>query len=200
MSTVLPVIYGKSNIPNEGDLVFTRLDPIANDVTVDAKPDFYDGARLENLDKRVQEDLGNFIIPTGHVSAPVVPNFFLEAKAPRGGADIAKRQACYNGALGARAMHQLQSYTQAPVYDGKGYTISTTYHAGTGTMQMYTTHPTEGPRGSTEYHMTQVRAFALTGSLDTFRQGATAFRNARDWAQEQRVAFIPAANERALLT
>lgn len=37
----------------------------------------------------------------------------------------------------------------------------------------------------------------MTGNINTFRQGATAFRNARDWAQEQRDTFISAANERA---
>lgn len=66
---------------------------------------------------------------------------------------------------------------------------------------MYTTHPTQGEYGiSPEYHMSQVKAWALTGDPDTFRQGATAFRNARDWAQEQRDTLITAANERARST
>ena len=37
----------------------------------------------------------------------------------------------------------------------------------------------------------------MTSNPDSFRKGATAFRNARDWAQEQRDGFISAANERA---
>jgi hypothetical protein len=45
--------------------------------------------------------------------------------------------------------------------------------------------------------MSQVKAWALTSDPDSFRQGVTAFRNARDWAQEQRDAHITAANERA---
>ena len=198
MRTVLPAVYGKSCIDNEGDLVFTRLEPIADDFIVNAKPDFYDGALPAKIDKRVRDDIGNFIIPTGHLKAPVLPNFFLEVKAPKGGADIVKRQACYDGFVGARAMHQMQSYGQNElVYDGKAYSVSTTYHAGTGTLQMYTTHPTQASDGTTEYHMTQVRAFALTSDPDTFRQGATAFRNARDWAQEQRNGFISMSNDRA---
>jgi hypothetical protein len=48
--------------------------------------------------------------------------------------------------------------------------------------------------------MSQVEAFALTRNINTFREGATAFRNARDWAQEQRDTFITAANERARST
>lgn len=199
MSTVFPIISGDADIPNEENLQFTRLESMTSCVTVDPRPDFYDGARLEDIDKKVREELGPYIIPTGHATAPVAPNFFIEAKAPQGGADVAKRQAMQDGAYGARAMHCLQSYSKGePVYDGNAYTVASTYHAGTGTLQMYTTHPTRGEDGiSPEYHMTQVRAFALTSNPDTFRQGAAAFRNARDWAQEQRDAFITAANERA---
>jgi hypothetical protein len=37
----------------------------------------------------------------------------------------------------------------------------------------------------------------MTGNIDTFRRGATAFRNARDSAQRHRDSFIQAANARA---
>lgn len=142
MRDVVPIIYGNADIPNQQNLLFTRLDPITNDTTVDAKPDFYDGARLERIDKQIRDDLGPFIIPTGHRTAPVAPNFFLEAKAPSGSAEVAKRQACYDGAIGARAMHSLQSYNQEPIYDGNAYTVTSTYHAGTGALKLYTTHLT----------------------------------------------------------
>ena len=45
--------------------------------------------------------------------------------------------------------------------------------------------------------MAQVNTWGLTGNVTSFRQGATAFRNARDWAQEQRDTLISAANSRA---
>jgi hypothetical protein len=142
-SSIPPAVYSKSSIANEVDLVFTRLEPTADDTVVNAKPDFCDGAYSADIDKSVRDDIGDFIVPTKHATAPVLPNFFLEAKAPEGGADVAKRQACYDASLGARAMHRIQSYGQdEPVYDGSAYTISTTYHAGSGTLQMYTTHPT----------------------------------------------------------
>jgi hypothetical protein len=202
MRHVFPIIAGNSDILNKENLQFTRLDSMTGGVTIDPKPDFYDGARLEDIDKSVREELGPYIIPTGHRTAPVAPNFFMEAKAPHGAADVAKRQALQNGAYGARAMHSLQSYSAGkPVYDGNAYTVTTTYHAGTGTLQMYTTHPTQGEDCiSPEYHMTQVSGWALTGNINTFREGVTAFRNARDWAQEQRDAFITAANKRARST
>ena len=196
MRDVVPIICGDADIPSKQNLLFTRLDPIVNDTTVDAKPDFYDGARLRDVDKRVREDIGNFIVPTGHATAPVAPNFFLEVKRPSGGADVAKRQACYDGALGARGMHQLQSYREEePIYDGNAYTITSTYHDGT--LKMYSTHLTQAIDRTTAYHMTQINGWNLTGNPNTCRQGLTHFRNGRDWAQEQRDAFISAANERA---
>ncbi|KAL2752767.1 hypothetical protein ACRALDRAFT_213132 [Sodiomyces alcalophilus JCM 7366] len=79
------------------------------------------------------------------------------------------------------------------------YTYSSTYVDGQ--LKLYTHHvtPPTGPGGRPEYHMTQVKAFAMTSDRDTFVQGATAFRNARDSAQRHRDrdSFIQAANARA---
>ena len=70
------------------------------------------------------------IVPIKHADVPVAPNLFLEAKGPGGAAHVARRQACLDGAYGARAMHSLQSYgKEEPVYDGDAYTYSSTYHA-----------------------------------------------------------------------
>ena len=56
-------------------------------------------------------------------------------------------------------MHKLQSYKQKnPMYDGNANTLGATYHSGTGTLQMYTMHPTEPaqPGGDPQYHTTQI--------------------------------------------
>ncbi|KAF7552239.1 hypothetical protein G7Z17_g4467 [Cylindrodendrum hubeiense] len=50
-----------------------------------------------------------------------------------------------------------------------------------------------------EYQMTQIDTWGMSGNIDTFRRGATAFRNARDLAQRHRDNFIEAANARASL-
>lgn len=51
-------------------------------------------------------------------------------------------------------MHQIQSFgADDPVYDGHAYTISTTYHTGTGTLQMYTTHPTQALDASSSQNL-----------------------------------------------
>ncbi len=51
--------------------------------------------------------------------------------------------------------------------------------------------------GQSEYYMTQLRSFAMTDTAEIFRQGATAYRNARDWVKEQRDEVIKRANNRA---
>jgi hypothetical protein len=195
MRAVLPTLYGDTNIPNQQDLLFTRLESITDKATVYAKPDFYDGARLESIYKEVQEDLGPYIIPTGHRTAPAAPNFFLEAKAPKGGADVVKRQVTHDLSLGARGIHQLQSYgADNPVVDNNAYTLGATYHDGH--LNMYANHVTlSGPGGALEYHMTQVGGWSTTGDSDTCRRGAAALRHARKLTMGWRNEFISAANE-----
>ena len=202
MRKIIPVISGSTSIPNSGDVLFNNLESITDGATVDVKPDFYDGARFSDIDATVREDLSSLIIPsdTNAARRPAAPNFFLEAKAPWGGADIAKRQAGLDGAIGARAMHALQNYgDEDPGFDGNAYSYSSTYHAGTGTLQLYTHHVTAptAPGERPEYHMTQVGGYMMTHNREKFVEGASAFRNARDLAQGHRNGFIQAANARA---
>ncbi|KIE02323.1 hypothetical protein MAJ_01981, partial [Metarhizium majus ARSEF 297] len=200
MRNVIPIIAGDANIPNEGNITFTNLTSLTDESTVRAVPDYFDGTRISEIHSAVKRDLKELIIPTKHVNIPAVPNFFLEAKGPNGSAFIAEKQACYDGAYGARAMHALQNYQETePMYDGNAYTYSSTYHAGTGTLQLYAHHvtaPTTSER-QPEYHMTQLRSFGMTDSRETFVAGAAAFRNARDSAKRHRDSFIGAANTRA---
>jgi hypothetical protein len=199
MGTVFPTIRGEhTEIPHELNAPFKGLANITNNITTTVQPDFYDGANPGNIDKQVRDKLGPFIIPTVHPRAPVVPNFFLEAKPPSGGVDVAKLQATLDGALGARAMHKLQSYGEKePIYDNNAYTITSTYHDGT--LKIYTTHitPPAGPGQLPEYHMTQQRSFAITDTPNTCRQGLAAFRNSREWSRKKRDQLISAANEKA---
>jgi hypothetical protein len=199
--TVIPVIEGKitDNKCVEGDVLFTNLTPLTNDMLTAAKPDLC-GARPEQLNRRVRDELSGHIIPSTQDDLPIAPNFFLAAKGPDGSAAVAKRQACYDGALGARGMHSLQSYGQdKATHDNKAYTITSVYYGGTGLLQMYTSHPTQltSPGGQPKYCMNQLNTWGMTGNAETFRQGATAYRNARDWTKEQRDQAIKRANERA---
>lgn len=197
MRNSFPTIVGDASIPSAEELPFGNLEPMTDGTLVDAKPDFYDGAHPEQIDKRVQKELAPYVIPLTQQHAPLLSNFFTEAKGADGSAAVAKRQACYNGALGARGMHSLQSFgmgSSKETYDNNAYVITSTYH--NGNLKLYTTHPVcaADPSNSVEYHMTQVGGWDLTGSSVQFRQGASAFRNARDLVKEQRDQMIVTAN------
>ena len=162
-----------------------------------AKPDFYDGSRPVEFKKEVREGLGPYIIPSTNTAAPCLPNFFMEAKGPKGSSEVCKRQALYDGVLSARGVHELRSYIDPETsYDDNAYTIASTYHGGSGALKLYTTHCTRSTDSNRDYefHMTQLRGWDMTDNLDTFRQGAGALRNAREWAKEKREEFIAAAN------
>ncbi|KAK3317217.1 hypothetical protein B0T19DRAFT_287600 [Cercophora scortea] len=200
MQNVLPIIAGNPGprIRSASNLHFTNIKSITNEATVKLVPDSFDGARRSDVERQVKKDLNDMIIPTKHFGAPIVPNFFIEAKSPSGRNDIAERQALHDGAIGARAMHSLQSYGQdEPVYDGNAYTYSSTYH--TDTVRLYAHHvtPAAAPGDGPEYHMTQLRAVAITDSREAFAQGASAFRNLRDLAQQHRDNIIQGANAKA---
>ncbi|OAT10224.1 hypothetical protein BDBG_05891 [Blastomyces gilchristii SLH14081] len=101
---------------------------------------------------------------------------------------VATRQACYDGALGARGiMHALQSYQQdglGSTYDNSAYTLTSTYHGGT--LKLYTTHLTEskGSGDRPEYIMTQLNTWGMTGNLETFRQGLLHSRSQHQMGSE----------------
>ncbi|KAG8410642.1 hypothetical protein J3459_017024 [Metarhizium acridum] len=200
MRTVIPVISGNSAIHNQQDVRFTKLKPITNEHAVKPQPDFFDGARLGDLNRQMRNNqaIQSTGIPTKHPGVPVEPNFFLEVKGPDGNASVAQRQACYDGAYGARAMHALQNYGEAEVaYDSNAYTYTSTYHDGQ--LKLYAHHVT-APRMAEErpeYHMTQLRSFGMTDTRETFIAGATAFRNVRDLAERHRNNFIRAAKRQS---
>ena len=207
-SRVVPYIEGElkpGEYPQEG-VLFANMEPLLQPTEGGytlprAKPDFYYGTRPGQLDRRVRDDLSATIVPSRQDSLPVAPNFFLEAKGPSGIGAVAKRQACYDGAHGARAMQSLQSYkTENLIYDNNTYTLSSIYSDGTLKMYAHHSRQPDGPGTRPEYYMHQIRSFAMTDTPETFRQGATAFRNARDWTEEQRNTFITQANTRVSTT
>jgi len=198
-SDVFPIIRGRAVIPSGQNEKFNHLTSLAGNIS-NAQPDYYNGSRPAQLHPDVRRDLGPYIIPCTDTSRPLLPNFFTELKGPDGKASEMKRQITQDLASGARGMHMMQSYRQdEPTYDGNAYTLGATYHSGTGTLQMFAMHPTKPaqPGGDPQYHTTQINTWGLTGNPDAFRQGAAAFRNARDWAKEKRDEFIALANERA---
>ena len=203
MSKAFPVIAGTARISSQQNLLFGNLKDLTDGSITKAKPDFYDGTRPAELDKQIRARLGPYIVPSTNTSQPCLPNFFTEGKGENASAAVSKLQALYDGALGARGIHELRSYIdEEPLYDENAYTITSTYHGDTGDLTIYSMHPTlsKNPSNPIEYRMTQLRGWKMTDTLDTFREGATALRNAREWAQEKRKDVIAAANGKLLDT
>ena len=196
----VPMIEGDRDPKySSGGYPFGNLDHLTDGTLAQAKPDRFYGTRPKQLDLEIRKKLSNQIIPSTQDDLPMAPNFFLEAKGLDGTAAVAERQACYDSALGARAIHALQSYQQKRlIYDNNAYTITSTY--ADATLKLYATHLTKpkGPDCRPEYIMTQLGGWMMTNNAETFRQGASAYRNARDWAKEKRDEFIRLANERHL--
>lgn len=197
--SVIPTIEGniKDIRCRSGGIPFTNLNPLTDGTLKPGNPDVYYGARPEQLTRKICGELGGRIIPSTQHDLPIAPNFFLAVKGRDGSLAVAERQACYDGALGARAMHSLQSYGQEePVYD-KASTITSIYHGGT--LQMYSSHVARprNPSGRPEYHMTQLDSFAIIGNRNACVAGLQAYRNGRDWTEKQRNEAIRQANERA---
>ena len=197
MSKAFPIIAGTADIPSQENLLFGNLKHLTDGSITKAKPDCYDGSRPADLNKQIREELGPYIVPSTNTAAPCLPNFFTEGKGPNGNTAVCKRQALYDGALGARGIHELRSYVDPETaYDNNAYTITSTYHGGSGDLTIYSTHPTPSndPQNPIEYRMTQLNGWKMTGNPEAFRQGASALRNARDWAKEKREELMIAAN------
>ena len=199
--SVISIIEGHIEIGDgrcrSGSIPLTNLDNLTNVKLMPSNPDIYYGALPKQLDRRIRDELSGQIITSTQHDLPLAPNFFLTAKGPGSSLEVATNQALYDGTLGARGMHSLQSYKQDEwMFNRQAATVTSIYYGGT--LKMYTIHraPPTNSQGWPEYYMHQLKAWAMTSDVETFRRGATAYRNARDWAKEQRDGAIKQANER----
>ncbi|KAI1145221.1 hypothetical protein F4825DRAFT_444462 [Nemania diffusa] len=194
---VMPTILGTTDYLPAWNTQFGNLQPLTDGSIAAPQPDLYYGANPRDLEPLVRKDLSGYIIPSSMLHKPLAPNFFIEPKGPSGDMAVANRQVCYDGAIGARGMHYLRNYgVDEPTYDGRACSFSVTYHEGT--LKIYA-HYAMLPAASSarpEYHMAQVNSYSLTGTLEVFIEGVTAFRNVRDLAKQYRDAFIQDANSR----
>lgn len=200
MADVVPIIEGDCGDPrcHGGGYIFGNLDPLTDAALPRATPSHFYGARPEQLDRQIRKELSNQIIPSKWDSRPLAPNFFLEARGCKETPVAGERQVCYNGALGARAMHALQSYQANPIFDNNAYAITSKYYDGTLLLYaIYATKP-RSPSCRPEYIMALLNAWSMTTSPEEFRRGASAYRNARDWAKKKRDELIESANRRHL--
>ncbi|KAL9618420.1 MAG: hypothetical protein Q9160_006861 [Pyrenula sp. 1 TL-2023] len=196
--SVVPIIEGDSQATNHvcGKINFGNLHGLTEGCTLTpGNPDLYDGANSGHLKRRVWNTLKNTIIPSTQDNLPIAPNFFLHVKARDGNEAVAIRQAVYDGALGERGQLNLRSYGQKEFnFDNNAHTItSTSLHS---TLSMYTVYTarTKSLNSRQEYYTHLIGSWAINGGIQSFQNGAAAFRNLRDWAKEQRDEAIAFAN------
>ena len=124
---------------------------------------------------QIRERLGLYILPSIRPYAPALPNVFTEGKGPNGSLAVTIRQACYDGALGARGMHKLRTFgvdgNMETMYDGNAYTITSTYQMGQ--LRLYSTHLAQPKHaeGRPGYYMTTVKLLALNQLLRSISTG-----------------------------
>ncbi|KAI9680698.1 MAG: hypothetical protein M1817_004138 [Caeruleum heppii] len=198
---VIPVLAGQNvTIASAKNRSFKGLPPLTKANIADAKPDFYDGSGPWDLNQRVLDEIGDKIIPCPEKNLPLLPNFFLEAKGPMAPFPIGFRQALQDNGLGARAMDSLRFYGEpgSKTYDKKALSISTVYQSGR--LDLYGTYSTPPSAGADQdgSQMIEIDCWRLDRDWDGFRRGASAFRNAREWAKEQRDEAIRCANAKAV--
>ncbi|KAI9791771.1 MAG: hypothetical protein M1816_003581 [Peltula sp. TS41687] len=201
MQKPFSVILGSDvGIQSGSQIPFSNLKVLTNGTLVEGNPDHFDGAPRAQIAPQIREELGSYICPSTNWLDPALPNFFTEGKGPSGSAVVGERQACYDGVLGARGMHQLRTFATENTYDGNAYTITSTYcSSGAGTLRIFASRPIPSTNPNSrlcDYHTCELGAWVLTSTRKQFCEGVAAFRNARDWAKEQRDVVIAAANAR----
>ena len=197
VSSCIPMLRSKTDDPylRSMDLAFTNFLPLTDGTIVPAQPDVYYGARPDVLLPEIQEACNGLVVPSSDKTHPILPNFFVALKGPRGTRPVAESQACYDGALGARGLTLLTSIGAGKqVLEDQAYTITSTLQDGV--LRMYTSHlyVSRDPRRSWECAMTSVCSHLLDAGPDQFRGGVTAYRNLNEWAQEYRDDKILSAN------
>ncbi|CAG9979409.1 unnamed protein product [Clonostachys byssicola] len=196
---LVPALMGNEYPSNHFvfDAPFVTMDPLGDDIPA-AQPDLYCGEfPHHSLHRTVREALAKHINPSLSHMLPIVPNFFLECQDLDFAERDEKSRAQHDGAFGARAIHSLQNYgNEEPEYDNQPYTFSATYHEGI--LVLYAHHVTKpySEGELPEFHMNQIYTVHILASRESFIEGITAFRNARDEAQKHRDRFIAAANRK----
>lgn len=131
----------------QGPIILNNLLPLLPNL-VPGNPDRAYGARSETLHKSVRDALGKLILPTTALDL-LCPNFVLHVKGPKGSSETAGLQAVYDGALAARGMDALWTWSAEGDGDGDAdadggggniaRTITCTY-ASDGVLRMFAVH------------------------------------------------------------
>ncbi|KAI9885422.1 MAG: hypothetical protein M1823_002770 [Watsoniomyces obsoletus] len=182
-------------------LKWDNLAPFAKDgidLLTTPSPKWYEGAPHQRLNAQIRKELSKFIMPNEGLGL-ILPNFIVEGMGSCESQARVERTARHRGAIGARAMHKLRLY---PAHNGnscdhQAYVIVVTYQAMA--LQFFAVHPTPASAATEnrdlDYHMGLLGYFGLRESLERYKAGINALRNAQEWASEQRIELIRRAND-----
>lgn len=180
--------------------LFNHFETLTQGCMGQVKPNLVAGARPEQLDSEIRARLHKHILPSGQHSL-IAPNFFFEVKSGATNSTVSCQvRSCYEGAFGTRAIHAIQSFghQEKNVYDHQAYTITVMFF--NSVLRFYAHHPVMSADGTRREYITNlIRGYYIEGSLEMFQEGVAAYRNAREWAKEQRDEIIMAANARKAL-
>ncbi|KAL8904075.1 MAG: hypothetical protein Q9207_003502 [Kuettlingeria erythrocarpa] len=195
-----PTIAGTATIPRQCNKQFNNLQDFPDGNITMAQPDWYDGSNPSELDKEIRAQLSEYIIPSTNTSLPLLPNFFVEGKGPDGSSRVCDLQAMQDATLGTRGMLAIRSYIDPQTaYNNNAFTAACTYYP-SGQLTIFIMYATREAQEQPQYHMMQLRSFVMTDQPETFREGATFLRNARDLMKEYRDQHIAAANSKIQTT
>lgn len=145
ISNVFLMIQNNVHILFAKNLVFRNLKSFAHDNFVDAKSNYYDEARLAQINLRIREKLKSYITLVTQRQVLTLFNFFIEVKGLDNSETIIKRQACHDNVLGERDVRKLMTFKMnnfETMYNNDVHTITSIYYSAIDTLQMYTIHQT----------------------------------------------------------
>ncbi len=204
-NVVMPVLMGDHVIPHGMERLFNNLQPALRNGKVQLngpKPDWFDGHTPSSENQDLRQRLGRYIVPSKNASLPFLPNFFIEVKGPNGVPDQNRLQVIHAGIFGARGMQRLRAHAlgyRAAAVEKPGQAILVTYCSTTIEISLiHTAEPTLS-NWEVEYHVTHLGIWNPGSSIQEFRKAASALRNLRDWAKDERDYAIENALSRTSL-
>ena len=152
-----------------------------------AKPDYLEGLPSDSGTRLLRQQLKPYVAPLE--DGPCLPNFFLELKGPVGTIECAKRQALYDGTLGARGMLCARRAATDREFDNIAQTFSGIYASDNLRLYAHWVTQPQGVNSDYHYHMCTLGQYIITTSAEDFQTAVMAFRNLRDHAAQLRTSI-----------
>ncbi|KAH9828397.1 hypothetical protein Tdes44962_MAKER09329 [Teratosphaeria destructans] len=179
---------------------FSALATLTEEPLPAPKPSIYFGEAYTSLDPEARKACERKVVPYTRTPYLLV-NQTAELRGIAGKSDVARTQAMYNGAAGARAIDSVRSFSnpEKSILDSDAQTHGATFSSGC--LSVYETHSKPSERGfERDYVTQQIAGEMATASPAQFRRAVELYRNQCDLAREDREEVVRAANARCRTT